>query len=136
MDKRWGPSRLRLSWRRSFYFIFIILSTLRLDFWLSTFSWLRRVGRAVWHGDVLSSRPRARSRADIYYHAARSVIVLNLRRVGRSGRQSTAPGLPPASARPRASIASQPVRQHVSPQVVERLLAEGTMTGSDLRRVA
>ena len=37
------------------YFIFIILSTLRLDFWLSTLHRIRRRGRAVRHGDVLSS---------------------------------------------------------------------------------
>ena len=30
--------RARLRRRRSIYFIFIILSTLRLDFWLSTFT--------------------------------------------------------------------------------------------------
>jgi hypothetical protein len=45
------------------YFIFIMPSTLRLDFWLSTLHRLRRCGRAILLGDVLSSCRQRRSRA-------------------------------------------------------------------------
>ena len=40
------------------YFIFIILSTLRLDFWLSTFTGAVARRSIVLHGDVLSSGDR------------------------------------------------------------------------------
>ena len=54
------------------YFIFIILSTLRLDFWLSTFTGCGRRHAAVLHGDVLSSGRSApsRSRSSITPRAA------------------------------------------------------------------
>ena len=43
------------------YFIFIILSTLRLDFWLSTFTGAVAAVAVVLHGDVLSSGRRCRA---------------------------------------------------------------------------
>ena len=59
------------------YFIFIILSTLRLDFWLSTFTGFVAAAELFAHGDVLSSRRQHRSaRRIIWYHAARSLIIL------------------------------------------------------------
>ena len=45
------------------YFIFIILSTLRLDFWLSTFTGFVAAAELFWHGDALSSRVSADPRA-------------------------------------------------------------------------
>src|SRR5229473_3355559 len=77
------------------YFVFIVLSTLRLDFWLSTFTGFvaaaELLGLALFH-------PAARATARDY--------VTNL------------------------------FGQHVSPQVVDRLLAAGSTTSSDARQVA
>src|SRR6266446_1338136 len=58
------------------YFIFIILSTLRLDFWLSTFTGFvaatELFGMAIfYHPAVPPDTP-----PDVYYHAARSLFVL------------------------------------------------------------
>jgi adenylate cyclase len=58
------------------YFIFIILSTLRLDFWLSTFTGFvaaaELFGMAMFYHPVATSDPPP----DIWYHAARSMIIL------------------------------------------------------------
>ena len=56
------------------YFIFIILSTLRLDFWLSTFT--GAVAAAQLFGMAMFYHPARRRRDRIFYHAARSLIVL------------------------------------------------------------
>ncbi|MEW6640100.1 MAG: adenylate/guanylate cyclase domain-containing protein [Pseudomonadota bacterium] len=115
------------------YFIFIILSTLRLDFWLSTFTGaVAAVGlfaMAAWyHPD---------SPPDVVYHLARSLIVLLCGvlagAVGVQLRRQFEASIAAATARDRVANL---FGQHVSPQVVERLLAEGTRTESDIRRVA
>jgi len=58
------------------YFIFIILSTLRLDFWLSTFTGFVAAAElfcmAMFYHPVATSDPAP----DIWYHAARSMIIL------------------------------------------------------------
>src|SRR5436190_13451417 len=58
------------------YFIFIILSTLRLDFWLSTFTGFvaaaELFGMAMFYHRVGSTDPAP----DLYYHVVRSVVVL------------------------------------------------------------
>src|SRR5713101_3035951 len=58
------------------YFIFIILSTLRLDFWLSTFTGFvaaaELFGMAMFYHRAGSADPPP----DLYYHAVRSVVVL------------------------------------------------------------
>ncbi|MGH2548507.1 MAG: adenylate/guanylate cyclase domain-containing protein, partial [Thermomicrobiales bacterium] len=58
------------------YFIFIILSTLRLDFWLSTFTGFvaaaELLGMAMLYHRAGSTDPSP----DLYYHAVRSVIIL------------------------------------------------------------
>src|SRR3979490_2182747 len=58
------------------YFIFIILSTLRLDFWLSTFTGF--VAAAELFGMAMFYHPPSRTDPppDLYYHSARSMIVL------------------------------------------------------------
>jgi len=57
------------------YFIFIILSTLRLDFWLSTFTGavaaVQLFGMAVFYHPAIGAEAEP-----LYYHAARSLIVL------------------------------------------------------------
>ncbi|CAN5385050.1 adenylate/guanylate cyclase domain-containing protein [soil metagenome] len=115
------------------YFIFIILSTLRLDFWLSAFTGL--VAAAELFLMAVFYRPDAPP--DIDYHAIRSLIIfvcgLLAGAVGLQLRRQFTRSIATASARDRVTNL---FGQHVSPQVVERLLAEGTNTASDTRRVA
>src|SRR5205807_8329021 len=73
----------------------------------------------------------------IYYHAARSSIILICGMlagaVGMQLRRQFAASIAAATARDRITNL---FGQHVSPQVVERLMAEGASTESDIRRVA
>ena len=97
----------------------------------------RRRRAAVLHGDVLSSGCQRRCRAASIYHAARSLIVLICGMlagaVGHQLRRQFEASIKAATARDRITNL---FGQHVSPQVVERLMAEGTRTDSDIRRVA
>jgi adenylate cyclase len=119
------------------YFIFIILSTLRLDFWLSAFTGLvastELFAMAMFYHPAIAPDPEP----DIYYHVARSLIVLICGvlagAVGHQLRRGFAASIRAATARDRITNL---FGQHVSPQVVERLLAERTKPGSDLLRVA
>jgi len=119
------------------YFIFIILSTLRLDFWLSTFTGfvaaVELFGMAMFYHRAGSADPPP----DLYYHAVRSVIVLICGMlagaVGVQLRRQFEASILAATARDRITNL---FGQHVSPQVVERLIAEGANTSSDIRRVA
>jgi adenylate cyclase len=119
------------------YFIFIILSTLRLDFWLSTFTGFVAASElfcmAMFYHRVGSTDPAP----DLYYHAVRSVVVLICGMlagaVGVQLRRQFEASIMAATARDRITNL---FGQHVSPQVVERLMAEGAGTGSDIRRVA
>jgi adenylate cyclase len=119
------------------YFIFIILSTLRLDFWLSTFTGFvaaaELFGMAMFYLPEVNTDPPP----DIWYHAARSMIVLIsgilAGAVGVRLRRQFAASIKAATARDRVTNL---FGQHVSPQVVERLMAEGAETASDIRRVA
>src|SRR5260370_3305480 len=58
------------------YFIFIILSTLRLDFWLSTFTGFvaaaELFGMAMFYHRAGSADPPP----DLYYHSVRSLVIL------------------------------------------------------------
>ena len=119
------------------YFIFIILSTLRLDFWLSTFTGFvaaaELLGMAMLYHRAGSSDPPP----DLYYHAVRSVVILVCGMlagaVGVQLRRQFEASIQAATARDRITNL---FGQHVSPQVVERLMAEGASTGSEIRRVA
>ena len=119
------------------YFIFIILSTLRLDFWLSTFTGFVAAAElfamAVFYHPAIDSGHQA----EIFYHAARSAIILICGilagAVGAQLRRQFIASLQAASARDRVTNL---FGQHVSPEVVERLLAEGADVSSDIRRVA
>jgi adenylate cyclase len=119
------------------YFVFIILSTLRLDFWLSTFTGFVAAAElfciAVFYHPVGNSDPPP----DLYYHSARSLIVLICGMlagaVGVQLRRGFAASIRAATARDRITNL---FGQHVSPQVVERLMSEGANTESDIRRVA
>jgi adenylate cyclase len=119
------------------YFIFIILSTLRLDFWLSTFTGFVAATElllmAMFYHRAGSSDPEPQ----LFYHAARSLILLIggmlAGAVGLQLRRQFEASIMAATARDRITNL---FGQHVSPQVVERLMAEGTTTESDIRRVA
>jgi adenylate cyclase len=120
------------------YFIFIILSTLRLDFWLSTFTGL--VAGVELFAMAMLYHPAglaAEAAQEPGYNIIRSILLM----VG--GVLAGAVGLQ-LRRQFEASIAASTARdrvtnlfgQHVSPQVVERLLAAGAGAGSDVRHVA
>jgi adenylate cyclase len=119
------------------YFIFIILSTLRLDFWLSAFTGFVAAAQlfamAIYYHPAVNPDPEP----EIYYHLSRSVIVLICGvlagAVGVQLRRQFAASIQAATARDRVTNL---FGQHVSPQVVERLLVEGAGAASDIRRVA
>ena len=119
------------------YFIFIILSTLRLDFWLSTFTGLVAAVElfcmAMFYHPAGSIDPEP----SIYYHAGRSLILLICGALAGAVavqlRRQFEASIAAATARDRVTNL---FGQHVSPQVVERLIAEGASTGSDTRNVA
>jgi len=117
------------------YFIFIILSTLRLDFWLSTFTGF--VAAAELFAMAIFYHPDPNQEASVFYHAGRSLILLVggvlAGAVGHQLRRQFEASIKAATARDRITNL---FGQHVSPQVVERLMAEGTSTDSDIRRVA
>ncbi|MDB5635217.1 MAG: adenylate cyclase [Bradyrhizobium sp.] len=119
------------------YFIFIILSTLRLDLWLSTFTGFvaaaELFGMAMLYHPAVTTDPPP----DTWYQGARSLIILIsgvlAGAVGVQLRRQFAASIQAATARDRVTNL---FGQHVSPQVVERLMAEGASTASDIRRVA
>lgn len=121
------------------YFIFIILSTLRLDFWLSAFTGLvagaELIGLASLHpaaqaaaGDPTLAAPFVISRGAVIF--ACGVIA---GAVGIQLRRQFEASIAAATARDHVTNL---FGQHVSPQVVERLLEEGSTAESDTRRVA
>ncbi len=120
------------------YFIFIILSTLRLDFWLSTFTGF--VAAAELFGMAMLYRPEqfaAEPAPDFAFHLVRCIVILVCGMlagaVGMQLRRQFEASILAATARDRITNL---FGQHVSPQVVERLMAEGKGTDSEIRRVA
>ncbi len=115
------------------YFIFIILSTLRLDFWLSAFTGLVASTELFLMAVLYHPAPDV----EPSYHLVRSLIILVCGvlagAVGIRLRRQFERSIAAVTARDRVTNL---FGQHVSPQVVERLLAEGTQTTSDTRRVA
>jgi adenylate cyclase len=120
------------------YFIFIILSTLRLDFWLSTFTGfvasVELLGMAkFYHPAQFADDPAP----DVGFHFVRSLVMLVCGMlagaVGMQLRRQFEASIQAATARDRITNL---FGQHVSPQVVERLMVEGASTASDIRRVA
>ena len=118
------------------YFIFIILSTLRLDFWLSTFTGFVAASELLAVA-LYYDLANAAGEPLIYFHAVRSAVILICGvlagSVGAQLRRQFAASIMAATARDRVTNL---FGQHVSPQVVERLMAEGTSVAGDIRRVA
>jgi adenylate cyclase len=119
------------------YFIFVILSTLRLDFWLSTFTGFVAASELFYMSMHYRPAINPDPEPEIYYHLTRSLVMLMCGvlagAVGVQLRRGFAASILAATARDRVTSL---FGQHVSPQVVERLLLEGTNTESDIRQVA
>jgi adenylate cyclase len=119
------------------YFIFIILSTLRLDFWVPAFTGF--VAAVELFALAMYFRPagNAEPAPEIYYHLSRSLVLfgcgLLAGGVSSQLRRSFEVSIRAATARDRVTNL---FGQHVSPEVVERLLLEGTSAESDIRQVA
>jgi len=133
-----GPTQALAFVAPLIYFIFIILSTLRLDFWLSTLTGLvasaELLGMAMfYHPAQFAGDPAP----DIGFHFVRSLVVLVCGMlagaVGMQLRRQFEASIQAATARDRVTNL---FGQHVSPEVVERLMAEGANTASDIRKVA
>lgn len=122
-----------------FYFVFIILSTLRLDFWLSTFTgavaaiemFAMAMFYPAYHGGVYDPW------AELGFHIARSAVLLGggvlAGAVGAQLRRQFMSSIAAATARDRVTNL---FGQHVSPQVVEKLLSAGADDTADARKVA
>ena len=120
------------------YFIVIILSTLRLDFSLSAFTGL--VASTELFLIVMFYHPAGAAGdvpPDPAYHLMRSLVVLAggilAGAVGLQLRRQFEASIAAATARDRVTNL---FGQHVSPQVVERLLLEGAGAAGDVRHVA
>jgi adenylate cyclase len=119
------------------YFMFIILSTLRLDFWLSTFTGL--VAGVELFAMAMLYHPEAFAEAaqEPDYNIVRSILLVAggvlAGAVGLQLRRQFEASIAASSARDRVTNL---FGQHVSPQVVERLLAAGAGVTSEVRHVA
>jgi adenylate cyclase len=120
------------------YFMFIILSTLRLDFWLSTFTGL--VAAVELFAIAMLYHPEgvfAEAAQEPGYNIVRSILLavggVLAGAVGVQLRRQFEASIAASSARDRITNL---FGQHVSPQVVERLLAAGAGTTSEVRHVA
>jgi adenylate cyclase len=120
------------------YFLFIVLSTLRLDFWLSTFTGLVAAVELLamamlYHPPGFAGEPAS----VLGFEISRSVMFMIggvlAGAVGVQLRHQFEASIAAATARDRVTNL---FGQHVSPEVVERLLAQGTDGSSDLRRIA
>jgi adenylate cyclase len=122
-----------------FYFFFIILSTLRLDFWLSAFTGLVAGGELF-----LMAMFFPAMHASIYdpwnelgFHVIRSIVLVGggllAGAVGAQLRRQFVGSIAAATARDRVTNL---FGQHVSPQVVEQLLSADTSTATDAHEVA
>jgi adenylate cyclase len=126
------------TWTALLYFLFIILSTLRLDFKLSAFTGavaaveLFALAMVILHLDWRSEDPDF----SIGYHLTRSAVLLAAGLlagyVGTTIKSHFRRALAAASARDEVTNL---FGQHVSPQVVERLMAIGAAELSEMRRV-
>jgi adenylate cyclase len=126
------------TWPGLLYFLFVILSTLRLDFALSTFTGavaaielfalVCLILHPVWRADDTNF--------SIAFHLTRSAVLLAsgvlAGFVGVTIKRHFGRALAAASARDRVTNV---FGQHVSPRVVERLLAIGPAELSEMRRV-
>ena len=121
------------------YFVFIILSTLRLEFWLSTFTGfvaaVELLALGLFH--PAASAAAGEPMLGLAFLIPRSAIILACGviagAVGMQLRRQFEASLAAATARDHITNL---FGQHVSPQVVERLLHSGSTAGGDTKKVA
>jgi len=121
------------------YFVFIILSTLRLDFFLSAFTGLVAAVELFLMATVYPALKFSGYDVthEIGFHLVRSIVLLAggllAGAVGLQLRRQFMAAIAAASAR---DTVTNLFGQHVSPQVVERLLAAGPDAATDTHSVA
>jgi adenylate cyclase len=134
-----GPERALAFVVPLVYFIFIILSTLRLDFWLSAFTGLVAAVELFLMATLYPALmfPGYDPSHEFGFHIARSSVLLAggvlAGAVGTQLRRQFMAAIAAAQAR---DTVTNLFGQHVSPQVVERLLASGADGATDTRTVA
>ncbi len=139
LHMRWMGPALGLGFAAPLaYFIFIILSTLRLDFWLSTFTGFVAATELfamamLYHPANFAGEPPV----EYGFELIRSMLFLIggilAGSVGVQLRHQFEASIAAATARDRVTNL---FGQHVSPEVVERLLVEGADGEGDIRHVA
>ena len=120
------------------YFVFIILSTLRLDFWISAFTGFvaaaELLAMAMWyHPLTFAGEPTPEFGFQLIRCAMFLIGGILAGSVGVQLRHQFEASIAAATARDRVTNL---FGQHVSPEVVERLMVEGAATASEIRRVA
>jgi adenylate cyclase len=123
-------------WPPMLYFVFIVLSTLRLDFWLSLWTGIvaatQQLGLALWLLPITLSGDRPEQA--LVYHLSRSTMLMvagiAAAIVARALRQQFENSVAATAARDKVTNL---FGQHVSPVVVEQLL--GTDLQSERRTV-
>lgn len=133
-----NPATVFGFWPPMLYFLFILLSTLRLDFWLSLWTGavaaVQQILLALWllPIELFASSPQN----SLIYHLSRSVTLLAAGIVAGivagSLRRQFEKSVAAAAARDRVTNL---FGQHVSPAVVDRLLATQSDPPSEMREV-
>jgi adenylate cyclase len=135
---RMAPQIALGGWPPLLYFVFIVLSTLRLDFWLAVWTGaVAAVQQTVLAAWLLPLSPLAQSADEMAeYQISRSLVLLLAGvvagLVARSLRRQFENSVAMAVARDRVTNL---FGQHVSPAVVDRLLAESAELASETRTV-
>ena len=121
------PRRVFGFWPPMLYFVFIVLSTLRLDFWLSLWTGAVAAVQQFAAGRLAACRSSCSATVPehaLVYHLSRSVVLLGAGVVAGivagSLRRQFEKSVAAAAARDRVTNL---FGQHVSPAVVDRLLA-------------
>ncbi len=138
LSRHLAPELVFAFWPPLLYFVFIVLSTLRLDFWLSLWTGLiaavQQMALAVWLLPVefAGEQPQL----TIMFHLSRSIVLLAAGVVAGvvalSLRRQFDASISAGAARDRVTSL---FGQHVSPAVVERLLASQSEPPSETRPV-
>jgi adenylate cyclase len=120
------------------YFLFILLSTLRLDFWLSTFTGFVAAAELfamamLYHPPGFTGEPSPELGFELIRSAMFLIGGILAGAVGVQLRRQFEASIAAATARDRVTNL---FGQHVSPEVVERLLVQGGDTSGDMRQVA
>jgi len=134
-----GPARALAFVIPLVYFIFIILSTLRLDFWLSAFTGMVAAVELFLMATLYPTLmfPGYDASHEIGFHFARSLVLLGGGMLaGAVGSQLRRQFMAAITAGQARDTVTNLFGQHVSPQVVEKLLASGDHGATDTRTVA